>query len=360
MSDSEEVVRVTNLRKYFPVRRGLISTVFRKESLNVHAVDDVNFAIGKGKILGLAGESGCGKTTTGRSVLRLVEPTGGQIFYKGQDITKLRLSELKPLRKKMQIIFQDPYESLNPRMTVFDIVAEPLDVHAIVDDFAEKEGIVLKALENVELIPPQEFVDRYPHELSGGQRQRVAIARALVLDPEFIVADEPVSMLDVSIRAEVLNLMLKLRRERGISYLFITHDLAIARHMTDDLGIMYLGNIVEIGKTDDVINNPLHPYTQALIQAVPSPDPTAERIKVVIGGEVPSPINPPVGCRFASRCPMVMDICRKVNPPWVEMEKGHFVYCHLYPKPPSGHAAEASSANKSPVSSEAGRPGVTP
>jgi oligopeptide/dipeptide ABC transporter ATP-binding protein len=298
-----------------------------RRQLFVRAVDGVSFDIRRSEIFGLVGESGSGKTTTGRVLLRLTEPTDGKIFFKSKDITHVPQKEMKRYRTKMQIIFQDPYESLNPKMTVADIVAEPLYVQGEV----HVEDKVRKALEDVELTPPSEFLFRYPHELSGGQRQRVAIARALVLNPEFIVADEPVSMLDVSIRAEVLNLMVDLVEKYGVSLLFITHDLALSRHMCNRIAVMYLGKIVEKAPVEKIIYEPAHPYTQALIRAVPVPDPTSQRSEAVIKGEIPSPVDPPSGCRFHTRCPSYIgNICKELEPQLLEVDKDHFVACHLY------------------------------
>ncbi|MGQ9565485.1 MAG: ABC transporter ATP-binding protein [Candidatus Bathyarchaeales archaeon] len=327
----EEIVRVENLRKWFPVRMGFWETLLTRKQLFVRAVDGVSFEIKKAEIFGLAGESGSGKTTTGRLVLKLIDPTSGKIFFEGKDLAPLSEKEMKPVRKRMQIVFQDPYESLNPRMTIADIMAEPLRIQKIGNE-EDIEKRVHQALENVQLVPPEEFLFRFPHELSGGQRQRVATGRALVLDPSFIVADEPVSMLDVSIRAEVLNLMVDLVKKFGVSFLYITHDLALARHICDRIAIMYLGKIMEKGTAEQVILEPLHPYTQALISAVPVPDPESARVEVVITGEIPSPINPPPGCRFHTRCPVVVgEICRTKEPQLVDVGNGHMVACHLYP-----------------------------
>lgn len=325
-----EVIKITNLRKWFPVRTGFFHSLLSRKELFVHAVDDISFNICEREIFGLAGESGSGKTTTGRGLLRLIEPTAGKIMFKGHDITHLNDKELKPLRRKMQMIFQDPYESLNPRMLISDTVAEPLRVQGIGSE-DEVEERVARVLADVQLVPPEEFTFRFPHELSGGQRQRISIARAFVLNPEFIVADEPVSMLDVSIRAEILNLMLELVNKYNVSFLYITHDLALTRQICHRVAIMYLGVIMEMGPIDKVIEESLHPYTKALISAVPVPDPTSKRIQVVIKGEIPSPINPPSGCRFHTRCPSVIgDICRKKEPPLVDVGGTHCVACHLY------------------------------
>ena len=323
------VVEVVNLKKYFPVRASILDIVRRRPKLYVRAVDGVTFNIYEKEIFCLAGESGCGKTTTGRTILRLIEPTAGKVLFKGENILEYDEKKLKEFRKRAQIIFQDPYESLNPRMTVYDIVEEPLRIHKV-GSKKERFEMVLRALEDVELRPPESFVYRRPHELSGGQRQRVAIARALILNPEFIVADEPVSMLDMSIRAEILNLMLKLKEEHGLTYLFITHDLAVAKYICDRIGIMYLGKIVEMGLVEEVIDNPRHPYTKALISAVPTPDPNVKIGEIPIKGEVTSPINIPRGCRFHPRCVYAMDICRRVEPKLIEVSSNHYVACHLY------------------------------
>jgi len=325
----EPVVRVINLKKYFPIRAGLLDVLRRRPRLYIRAVDGVTFDIHEKEIFCLAGESGCGKTTTGRTILRLIEPTSGKIFFKGEDVLSYDEEGLKCFRRRAQIIFQDPYESLNPMMTIYNIVEEPLRVHKI-GSKDERYEAVMKVLEDVELKPPEAFIHRHPHELSGGQRQRVAIARALILNPAFIVADEPVSMLDMSIRAEILNLMLRLRDEHNLTYLFITHDLAVAKYICDRIAIMYLGKIVELGRAEEVIDNPYHPYTQALIAAVPTPNPKEKIGDIPIRGEVPSPINIPKGCRFYPRCIHAKPACKEREPELIEVEPGHYVACLLY------------------------------
>jgi oligopeptide/dipeptide ABC transporter ATP-binding protein len=316
------VLEVAGLKKHFPVRKGLLRRVVGQ----VRAVDGVSFAIGEGETLGLVGESGCGKSTIARTVLRLIEPSDGTIRLDGRDITHLGKAELRPHRRQMQIIFQDPFASLSPRLTAGQIVAEPLQVHGMVGR-RDRDDRVAALLEQVGLRPA--VMRNYPHEFSGGQRQRLSIARALALDPKLIVADEPVSALDVSIRAQVINLMVRLQQEKRLSYLFIAHDLAIVEHISHRIAVMYLGKIVELAKKRRLFTNPQHPYTEALLAAVPVPNPKLRRQKRRLLGDVPSPINPPAGCAFHTRCPYVEERCKIETPQLREVEPGHWVACHL-------------------------------
>ncbi len=319
---AEIVVEARNLKKYFPVK-GILRT-----KAWVKAVDGVSFKIEKGKTLGLVGESGSGKTTVGKLVIRLLEPTSGEVLFHGRNIYKLKGKELKEFRRKAQMVFQDPYSSLNPRMTVFQLLLEPLKVHGI--EVNDPEEFAVKLLYKVGL--NETHLYRYPHEFSGGQRQRIAIARVLALQPEFIVLDEPTSALDVSVQAQILELLKELQRDMGLTYLFISHDLGVVRYMSDYIAVMYLGKIVEYGPAEEVFEKPLHPYTQILLASIPVPDPVEARKprKLRITGEPPSPINPPPGCRFHPRCPMVMERCRREEPPLMEVESDHYVACWLH------------------------------
>jgi len=316
------VLDVINLKKHFPVKKG----VLRRTIGQVYAVDDVTFRIGEGETLGLVGESGCGKSTVARTVLRLIEPTDGSIKLDGHDVTRLGKTELRPYRRQMQIIFQDPFSSLNPRMSAGDIVGEPLQVHDIARG-KEKDKFVAELFDQVGLRRSQ--MHAFPHEFSGGQRQRISIARALSLNPKLIVADEPVSALDVSIQAQVINLMMDLQREKRLSYLFIAHDLAVVEHISHRIAVMYLGKIVEYADKQTLFTNPLHPYTEALLSAVPVPNPKLKREKRLLQGDVPSPINPPPGCAFHTRCPYAFDRCKVETPKLMEVSPGHGVSCHL-------------------------------
>ena len=351
------VIRVEGLKKYFELKQGFFRSL-REDSPLVHAVDGVSFTLAPGEILALVGESGCGKTTTGRLISRLETPTEGRILFQNVDIASLDAREMFKFRRELQMIFKEPNESLNPRYSVMRAVAEPLLIHHLAPSREARAELVVRALEESGLRPGQDFLDRFPHELSGGQRQRVAVARAIVLNPKVIIADEPVSMLDVSIRAGVMNLMLDLRDRHRIPYVFITHDIAVARYMADRLAVMYLGRIVEEAPTEDVIRHPTHPYTRALLKAVPVPDPEHVYTAVPIKGELPSPIDLPSGCRFRTRCLLAREVCSTTPPPRIEVSPGHFTECHfaedifagrltepeMNPEFPSAGGAPASTA----------------
>jgi oligopeptide transport system ATP-binding protein len=318
-----ELLTVKNLKKYFPIRGGL----FSKEVARVHAVDDVTFNIMAGETLGLVGESGCGKSTTGRSILRLIEPTSGDVGFQGRNVTGMDKRALRALRKEMQIIFQDPYASLNPRMTVGSIIGEALVIHKLAPNRKAREERVIQLLETVGL--NADHLRRYPHEFSGGQRQRIGIARALAVSPKLIVADEPVSALDVSVQAQVINLLEDLQAQFGLTYLFIAHDLSVVEHISTRVAVMYLGKIVEIAPANELYSNPKHPYTEALLSAVPIPDPTVKRKRIILEGDVPSPVNPPSGCRFHTRCALRVPSCSENDQVLKEISPGHLVACQV-------------------------------
>ncbi|MDR7518491.1 MAG: ABC transporter ATP-binding protein [Armatimonadota bacterium] len=339
---NDVILEVRNLRKYFPISKGFI---FQRQVGAVKAVDDVSFSIRRGETLGLVGESGCGKTTTGRVILRLMEPTAGEAYFEGRNIFGLSKEELRRMRRNMQIIFQDPYSSLNPRMTVGDIIGEPLEIHNLARG-KEKVRRVQELLEVVGLSPYH--ANRYPHEFSGGQRQRIGIARALAVNPKLVICDEPVSALDVSIQAQVLNLLEELQKEFGLTYLFIAHDLSVVKHISDRIAVMYLGKIVEIAPTEELFANPQHPYTEALLSAVPIPDPAIRRERVILPGDVPSPVNPPKGCRFHTRCLyMQKGRCDVNEQQLVDVGGGHYVACEVLP---FKHQRSKAAVLKAPAS----------
>jgi peptide/nickel transport system ATP-binding protein len=321
--EKDYILQVSHLKKYFPVEKN----IFGKTTRALKAVDDVSFDLERGKTIGIVGESGCGKTTMGRSILRLYDITGGTITFNGHDITNLNRAQLRPFRKDMQIIFQDPYSSLSPRQNIGDIIGEAVRVHGLVPK-SELKNYVMEVMEKCGLQP--QFYDRYPHEFSGGQRQRICIARAIALQPQMIVCDEPVSALDVSIQAQIINLLKDMQDNMGLTYVFISHDLSVVEHISDEVAVMYLGNMMEKGDKKGIFAHPLHPYTQALFSAIPYPDPRVKMTRQILKGDIPSPSNPPAGCKFHTRCSKCMEICKTVVPEYKEVERGHFTACHLY------------------------------
>ena len=323
---SEYLLEVRNLKKYFPIKGGLLSHTVGQ----VKAVDGVSFRIKRGTTMGLVGESGCGKSTVGRTILRLLEKTDGEVIFDGEDVFSLNRQELRKMRTRMQIIFQDPYSSLSPRLPISEIIGEAVREHNLVPA-NEFDDYITRIMKECGL---QEYhKDRYPHEFSGGQRQRICIARALALNPEFILCDEPVSALDVSIQAQIINLLRQLQKQFGLTYLFISHDLSVVEHISDTVGVMYLGSMVEFSETEQIFSHPLHPYTVALFSAIPVPDPNYKMKRIVLQGSIPSPANPPSGCKFHTRCEKCMELCKHVKPDWAEVEPGHFCACHLYNSP---------------------------
>jgi oligopeptide/dipeptide ABC transporter ATP-binding protein len=320
---SEVLLEVNNLKKYFPIKRGL----FRQTVGQVRAVDGVSFSVNRGETLGVVGESGCGKSTMGRSILRLIEPTSGKVSFEGKNVINMSRSQMRAMRREMQIVFQDPYASLNPRYSVAKTLMEPMVIHHLHSPNTRMDR-VRSILERVGL--DAEYASRFPHEFSGGQRQRIGIARALTVNPKLIILDEPVAALDVSVQSQVLNLLDDLQNEFALTYIFVAHDLSVVRHISDRVLVMYLGHMAELADSDDIFAEPLHPYTQALLSAVPHPDPDAKRERIILQGDVPSPANPPKGCPFHTRCPMAMDICKVKVPEWKEVKPGRFVACHLY------------------------------
>ena len=323
--NDENILEVKNLKKYFVIKKSL----FGKPEAYLKAVDNVSFSVKTGTTIGVVGESGCGKTTLGRTVLKLYKPDGGQIFFEGEDITNISRKEMQKYRTDIQLIFQDPYSSLPPRMTVGNIIAEAVKIHKIVPK-EEVHGYVLDIMKKCGLQP--QHYDRYPHEFSGGQRQRICIARALAVNPKLVVCDEPVSALDVSIQAQIINLLKDLQKKLNLTYVFISHDLSVVKYITDQILVMYLGNMMELGETDEIFDNPLHPYTKALFSAVPVPDPDYKMKRIILEGDIPSPANPPKGCKFHTRCSECMNVCKFVEPKYNEVKAGHFVACHLYDK----------------------------
>jgi len=322
-STNQTMLEVRNLKKYFPLDKNLLGT----PKAYLKAVDDISFVLEKGKTIGVVGESGCGKTTLGRTILKLYEPDGGQIFFNGQDITNFTKGQMLPLRTDIQLIFQDPYSSLPPRMTIGSIISEAVKVHKIVPK-EELRDYVFDIMKKCGLQP--QYYDRYPHEFSGGQRQRICIARALAVKPKLVICDEPVSALDVSIQAQIINLLKDLQKTMELTYVFISHDLSVVKYITDKILVMYLGNMMELGPTDQIFDNPLHPYTKALFSAVPIPDPDLKMKRIILKGDIPSPANPPKGCKFHTRCKECMSVCKFVEPEFIEAEPNHFVACHLY------------------------------